>query len=130
MHSSAAALDDGLRVSRSRRDLVRVRQLAIGLTRDVGLVACEVERPRSRSSVDDACPTVSFEAVAFMHSLATYHASVNDNTLVALLATVLHLGQKGLITDRRHSEAPALVWKLTSTPLRLEDIARRPRAAG
>jgi death-on-curing protein len=105
-----------------------VRALNIGPVRDVGLLDSAVARPRSNAFGEDAYPTISLKAAAFLHSLTNNRALAADgNKRLAWLATVVFLDLNGLMPDLTNSEAFDLVWAVASTSLEVEAIARRIR---
>lgn len=104
-----------------------VRALNIGPVQDVGLLDSAVARPRSNAFGEDAYPTISLKAAAFLHSLTNNYALADGNKRLAWLATVVFLDLNGLMPDLTDSEAFDLVWAVASTSLEVEAIARRIR---
>ena len=104
-----------------------VRALNIGPVQDVGLLDSAVARPRSNAFGEDAYPTISLKAAAFLHSLTNNYALADGNKRLAWLATVVFLDLNGLMPDLTDSEAFHHVWAVASTSLEVEAIARRIR---
>ena len=69
--------------------------LGVGPVRDMGLLDTACHRPLSSFLGEEAYPTLTSKAAAFMHSLARHRALFDGNKRLALLATVVFLRVNG-----------------------------------
>ena len=106
-----------------------VRHLGVGPVRDVGLLDSAVARPRSSAFGEDAYPSISLKAAAFLHSITNNHALVDGNKRLAWLATTVFLDLNGLAPELSDDEAFDLVWEIASSSIEVEVIASKLRVS-
>ena len=106
-----------------------VRHLGVGPVRDLGLLDSAAARPRSSAFGEDAYPSISMKAAAFLHSITNNHALLDGNKRLAWLATTVFLDLNSVAPDLTDDEAFDLVWEVASTSLDVESIASKLRVS-
>ena len=104
-----------------------IRILDIGPIRDVGLLDCAMNRPRSSAFGEDAYPTLALKAAAILHSVTNNHALVDGNKRLGWLCTVVFCDLNGFSLDLSCEEAFRVVWDVASSSIGVDTIAERLR---
>ena len=99
--------------------------LGAGPVRDPGLLDSACARTRSSAFGQDAYPTMELKAAALLHSIDKFHALVDGNKRLALLASVTFLKANRRPFTLSQEEAFDLVMAVAEGSLDVPDIAAR-----
>ena len=105
-------------------DLVALtRMLGAGPVRDAGLLDSAAARARSSAFGVDAYPTIELKAAALLQSINNFHALVDGNKRLALLATVTFLRLNERRFELTQDEAFDLIMGVAESRIDLDEIA-------